>query len=393
MNEVLNLGLGRALDANRRAARSLGNGLDWMFRRERLIKSGKTWYELVYDGDPMSVRYYGLPDDDEVELPDGSQMPIRRQQHAVPLVLVPPLGVTTETFDLMPQRSLVRYMAARGFRTYMIDWGRPRKAHAHFGLYDYAHRMFSQALERIRRHAGTEEVALYGWCMGGLLCLMYQGFNDDPQVRNIVTVASPIDLRGGGFVAQAAQLVNAPAQLVQKYTSLRLQMLDPRTFNVPPWMTTLAFKLTDPVGSVTTYWDLITRMADREFVESHSTTADYLNNMLMYPGGVVQDMTSKMAIDNTLADGRIELRDGHVADITRIRANFLAYAGDRDTLVPAQIASRSVDLVASEDKAFRIAPGGHMGVILGSKAYGAVWKETADWLEPRSQAQPLAAAS
>ena len=374
------------LGANRAAARALGNGLDWMFQRERLIQSGKTWYELVYDGDPISVRYYGLPDEAEVRMPDGSVLPIERRQFPVPLVLVPPLGVTTETFDLMPQRSLVRYMAARGFRVYMIDWGRPRKAHAHYGLYDYAERMFSQALERIREHAGTRELSLYGWCMGGLLCLMNQGLNADPEVRNLVTVASPIDLRGGGFVAQTAQLINAPAQLVAKYTDLRLQMLDPRMFNVPPWMTTLAFKLTDPVGSVTTYWDLITRLADREFVESHSTTAAYLNNMLMYPGGVVRDMTSKMAIDNTLASGQIELASGEVADLTRIRANFLAYAGDRDTLVPPPIASRSVDLVASQDKSFRVAPGGHMGVILGSKAFRAVWQETADWLVPRSAA-------
>ncbi len=386
MSNVVQSTLGQALAFNRRAARSLGNGMEWLFKRERLVKSGKTWFELVYDGDPMSVRYYNLPDDEEISLPDGSTQRIERNQYPVPLVLVPPLGVTTETFDLMPQRSLVKYMAAQGFKVYMIDWGKPGKEHAHFGLYDYSHRMFSKALERIRQHSGVDDLSLYGWCMGGLLCLMYQGFNNDPHVRNIVTVASPIDLRGGGFVAQAAQLINAPAKLVGKYTNLRLQMLDPRAFNVPPWMTTLAFKLTDPVGSVTTYWDLITRMADREFVESHTTTADYLNNMLMYPGGVVRDMTSKMAIDNTLADGRIELRDGHVADITGITANFLAYAGDSDALVPAEIASRSVDLVASEDKEFRIAPGGHMGVILGSKACNAVWSETAQWLKSRSQA-------
>ncbi|MEN8720416.1 MAG: alpha/beta fold hydrolase [Oceanococcaceae bacterium] len=384
MNDLINSGVGSVLAVNRRAARSLANGMEWMFKRERLVKSGKTWFELVYDGDPMSVRYYGLPDEREITLPDGSVQPVRREKYALPLVLVPPLGVTTETFDLMPQRSLVRYMAAQGFKVYMIDWGRPRKEHAQLGLYDYSHDMFSRALDRIRQHAGVEDLSLYGWCMGGLLCLMYQGFNNDPHVRNLVTVASPIDLRGGGFVAQAAQLVNAPAQLVRKYSNLRLQMLDPRVFNIPPWLTTLAFKLTDPVGSVTTYWDLITRMADREYVESHTTTSDYLNNMLMYPGGVVRDMTSKMAIDNTLADGRIELSDGNVADITRIRANLLAYAGDRDVLVPPEIAARSIDLVASEDKSFRIAPGGHMGVILGSKACTAVWSESADWLRERS---------
>lgn len=40
----------------------------------------------------MAVRYYGLPDESEIELVDGSFMPIERKQHPVPLVLVPPWG-------------------------------------------------------------------------------------------------------------------------------------------------------------------------------------------------------------------------------------------------------------------------------------------------------------
>ena len=28
-------------------------------------------------------------------------------------------------YDLFPQRSLVRYLRARGFELYMVDWGRP----------------------------------------------------------------------------------------------------------------------------------------------------------------------------------------------------------------------------------------------------------------------------
>ena len=118
----------RGLALNQRAAETAANGVDWLFKRDTLIKSGRTWFELVHDGDLMAVRYYALPDEDEIELVDGSTMPIQRVQHAVPLVLVPPLGVTTETFDLMPQRSLVRYLVASGFKVYLVDWGKPKKS-------------------------------------------------------------------------------------------------------------------------------------------------------------------------------------------------------------------------------------------------------------------------
>lgn len=387
MNPLAKRVLDQGLAANQRLAQAAGNGFDWLFRRNNLVKSGHTWFELVYDGDPMAVRYYELPDEDEIELNNGDSLPIERHQHRRPLVLVPPLGVTTETFDLLPQRSLVKYMAARGFKTYLIDWGKPKKQHAHLGMQDYADVMMSQALAEVRRHSGSEEVSLMGWCMGGLISLLYMGITEDPKVKNLITVASPIDLRGGGLATGVAQALNVPAQLIRRYTDFRLHLLDPSALSAPPWLTTLAFKLTDPLSSVTTYWDLVTRLWDREFVESYSTTSDYLNNMLLYPGGVVQDMAVKVAVDNKLASGEIDIGD-KLARLDRIQCSMLVFAGETDTLVPPSIAERIMDIVASSDKAFYVVPGGHMGVILGSRAQDAVWSEAADWLIQRDKARP-----
>ncbi len=379
--------LSSGLALNQRLSSSAANGVDWLFKRDTLIQSGRTWFELIHDGDLMSVRYYELPSEKEIELVDGSTMPIQRQRYAVPVVLVPPLGVTTETFDLMPQRSLVRYLVARGFRVYLVDWGKPRKEHGHLGLRDYSYTMMTTALEKVRQHSGSRDLSLMGWCMGGLLCLLYQGQTLDKHIRNMVTVASPIDLESGsgviGVVAGAAQALNGPAQLVSNYSNLRLNTLDPARLSLPPWLTTLVFKLTDPVGSVTTYWDLVTRLSDRKFVESHTTTGDYLNNMLMYPGGVLKDMASSVVVDNQLAQGRVKIGE-HVARLDRIRCNLLAFAGETDHLVPPAVAAKIVDIVASPDREFRVAPGGHMGVIIGSKAQKAVWAQSADWLAQRS---------
>jgi len=197
MNKLAKLALDQGLALNHRMSGVTANSLDWLFKRDTLIKSGRTWFELVHDGDLMSVRYYELPDEDEIGLVDGSTMPIRREQHPVPLVLVPPLGVTTETFDLMPQRSLVRYLVARGFKVYLLDWGKPKKEHAHLGMLDYCEDMMGTALDKVRRHSGSKELSLMGWCMGGLFCLFYQGIVKDRSIRNIVTIASPIDLETG----------------------------------------------------------------------------------------------------------------------------------------------------------------------------------------------------
>jgi polyhydroxyalkanoate synthase len=387
VNKLTKLAINRGLALNRRFSAAAANSVDWLFKRDTLIKSGRTWFELVHDSDLMAVRYYELPEDDDVELQDGSRMPIQRKQHAVPLVLVPPLGVTTETFDLMPQRSLVKFLVASGFKVYLVDWGKPRKEHGHLGLRDYSYTMLGEALEKVRSHSGSADLSMMGWCMGGLFCLLYQGQTQDPHMRNIVTVASPIDLESGGGViagvAGIAQALEGPAQLVRNSSNLWMDTLDPALLSTPPWMTTLVFKLTDPIGSVTTYWDLVTRLSDREFVESHSTTSDYLNHMLMYPGGVLKDMAVKVVVDNQMAKGRVEIGDT-VAELDAIDCNFLGFAGESDVLVPAEVATQIVDIIASRDKEFRVVPGGHMGVIIGSKAVTAVWAESVQWLGERS---------
>ena len=391
MNNLARMALDQALALNQRVAGSAANAVDWLFKRDTLIKSGRTWFELVHDGDLMAVRYYELPEEDDIELVDGSRMPIQRKQYPVPLVLVPPLGVTTETFDLMPQRSMVRYLAASGFKVYLVDWGKPQKKHAHLNLKDYSYDMMGLALEKVRNHAGSKDLSLMGWCMGGLLCLLHQGQVQDPHIRNIVTVASPIDLESGAGaiagMAGVAQALNGPAQLVSNYTNFRLNTLDPARLGLPAWATTLVFKMTDPVSSVTTYWDLLTRLWDREFVESHSTTSDYLNNMLMYPGGVIKDMALTVVTKNQFVTGKVEVGD-NLAELDRIESSLLVFAGERDHLVQPAVAEKIVDIVASTDKEFRTAPGGHMGVIIGSKAQGAVWAETAEWLSTRSGRAP-----
>lgn len=383
MSNPLKRTLKKAQAFQQRAETIAGNAFDWVFLRGSLVQSGLTPYETLLSGDPMSLRYYPPPYESTVPLPTGEMLPVRRKRYPVPLILVPPLGVTTESFDLMPHRSLARFMAARGFHVYLIDWGKPELRHARLTLKDYSLDMFSQVTAEVRRHAGVEEISLMGWCMGGLLSLMYAGASGDTKIRNLITVASPIDFRGTGMMATVAGIMNPPARLVRRFTNFRVHQLDPLRLQTPAWVTTLGFKLTDPIGSITTYWDLLKRLADREFVESHSTTADYLDHMLVYPAGVIQDMFIHVLLDNHLAQGHIELGD-KVADFSAIKANYLSYAGTTDHLVPAAVARKSVDLVGSSDKEFRIAPGGHMGVILGGKAFKFVWEPVAEWLDSRS---------
>ena len=90
MSRVLRGVIRRGLSLNQRISLAAANSIDWVFKRDTLIQSGRTWYELVHDGDLMSVRYYELPEDTEIELLGGEKRQISRDKFKTPLVLVPP---------------------------------------------------------------------------------------------------------------------------------------------------------------------------------------------------------------------------------------------------------------------------------------------------------------
>lgn len=380
---ILNRVIDQALEVNARVLEVANNAFDRVFLPGTMVRSEQTPHEIIHTYGITSVRYYPPLEEAHIELNDGTSLPTQGEVHGVPLVFVPPLAARPTIFDLLPTRSLVKYFVARGFRVYLIDWGEPGREQAHYGLGDYVDDLMPEALARIREHAQVQDLSLFGWCLGGLFCLMYAGVSHDAHLRNIVTVASPIDTREGDIMGRLTAALMKPAEMVRKLTGFRVHNLAPERFTLPGWANSLAFKLTNPIGSITTYWDLVLRLWDRDFVESHTTTSAFLNNMLAYPGRLVQDMVVKFAIDNDLSRGSIEL-DGKAVRLDRIEASVLIFAGEADNLVTPDAARKSLDLVAAQDKRYVLAPGGHMGVLSGSKAQDAVWKVAADWLEARS---------
>lgn len=90
----------------------------------------------------MTVRHYKPLPAGSTELIDGKPYVVRQRRFAIPLVLVPPLGVFGWIFDLLADRSMVKYFLAHGFDVYLIDWGAPREDDLDISLEDYVCRWF-----------------------------------------------------------------------------------------------------------------------------------------------------------------------------------------------------------------------------------------------------------
>ncbi|ROU00899.1 alpha/beta fold hydrolase [Marinobacter sp. R17] len=359
-----------------------GNAFDRVFRSAEMVLAGKTPYETLAEDGLVSLRYYPPLESFSIQLGDDT-VPVEPTTHRVPIVIVPPLAVNMLIYDLFPQRSLVRYLRARGFEVYLIDWGMPTRRHSHYNLHTYVAELLPRYLDAVRQHSGEQDLSLHGWSMGGMFTLFYTALSGDRHIRNTVVLGSPIDSHASGLMGLMYRRFSDVAGLVRRHTGFRIHDVRPHWLHTPGWANTIGFKLTNPIGSAMGYWELLLRLGDREFVTNHATTSAFLDRMVAYPGGIIQDTLVRVWIDNQLSDGEIQIGDD-MARLENVHANLLAIAGEGDTMVTPGAAKRVMDHVSSSDKTFRVVPGGHMGILAGSQAPEASWIEIADWLAERS---------
>ena len=204
--------------------RALSHMVERRRHPRRFIQTDKTPWDEIYRNGIMALRHYSLPPMARIPVGD-EEIPVRREKHRIPLILVPALGIHCWTYDLMPNRSMVRYLMARGHDVYLIDWGQPSQADRDLDLDTYVNQWLPQVVERVREHTGSDQVNLLGYCMGGLLCMLYLGSHPGAPVRSLSTIASPVNFHKSGPFGKIFSLAAIPAMQAHDWFQVRLEPL------------------------------------------------------------------------------------------------------------------------------------------------------------------------
>ena len=361
---------------------SVLNGIEQYVFSENFIVSNLSQYDEILSEGIMSVRHYHPLDAREIEVA-GAKVPVEPKKHRTPLVLVPPLAATSMIFDLMPHRSIVRFFLAKGFDVYLIDWGNVTADHTNLSLETYVMDWMPKAINAVRQCSGERDVSIFSYCMGGLISLMYLATSSDQSVRNLVTVASPVDMHQSGVAGKVLSAIYQPAQVISGLLNFSLMDLPARYFHVPGWTSSLVFKMTNPMGLVISSFEKFLNLWDREYLEESLTMSQWFNDMVDYPGETIREMSVNMMLNNKMATGKMRIGQTR-AEFSKIKSSILAFAGEADKLVSKRAARKVLEIVSSEDKEFCVVPGGHAGVFAGSKAPENTWAMSADWLAQRS---------
>lgn len=360
------------------------NAVDWFTLADHLIQAERTPFDVIYQEDIAKLRHYPPLAEKQVTI-GGETIPVTSKRYEIPVVIVAPLAVNMYIYDLFQERSLVKYLNAKGFDVYMVDWGKPGVNQNHYRLSTYFADMLPRMLQQVRQHNGSQRLSLHGWSFGGLFSYCYTALHQDKDIVNLALIGAPCDYHANGEIGKLYQGLSKQLGWLEKRVGWKVHNTKKRYWQSPGWRNAVGFKLTNPINSVQGYWDLLRNLSDRDYVSAHATNAAFLDRMEAYPGGVVQDFVHFLWHKNVLATGKLPMA-GTPELVADISANIFSVVGKQDTIVTPDCSNRLLEQVSSKDMTCLTVNGGHMGILGGSKAPQNSWRQLADWLAERSGA-------
>jgi polyhydroxyalkanoate synthase subunit PhaC len=325
---------------------------------------GRTAKQLVWEHNQIKLYRYD---------------PRRTIVYPVPLLFVHSLIARSYILDLVPGTSFIEYLLDRGFDVYLIDWGVPT---THLRLEDYVLGYLPQALKTMRGESQAAELSLLGYCLGGTLVLLYAATHPDSAVRNIVSVATPVNFRPMALSRTWPSVPGDPC------LQIAMDRWVDASGNIPAEVIKTNFQIfrsLHPANEFSWYLSLWEHLDDAEYVAYFRALDRWAQDHIPFPGEVFRQITENFVRDNKLIRDGFEL-GGRCAKLRSIRQAFLAIAAESDLLVPLAATDMQVDLVSSADKDFLTVPGGHVSLVAGRESRMTVWPRVAEWLATRSRA-------
>lgn len=300
-------------------------------------------------------------------------------RHSPPVLLVHSLVSRSYVLDLLPESSFAGHLRDAGYDVHLIDWGTPDERDAGNTLEDYVDGYVRDAVDAVRQRAGTPDVTLVGYCFGAVLAGLFAARRPD-AVRNLVTLAAPVDFTQLGLMSQLFATGRLAPEDVIRSNGL-----------VPADDLYNAFRLMKPTGDLVQYANLWDQLADDASVRAFSAMNGWVKDHVPFPGAAFTQIAEQLFRDNGLMTGSVRL-DGQPVRLADIGCPVLNVFAERDHVVEPAAAEPLLSLVSSPDRTELRIRGGHAALVTGRQAARVTLPGIVDWLDQRSDALPGAAA-
>ncbi|MGE5180656.1 MAG: alpha/beta fold hydrolase [Acidobacteriota bacterium] len=294
-----------------------------------------------------------------------------------PLLLVPPLMVASEIYDISPDTSAVAYLARQGVDVWLVDFGAPE--HEEGGMsrtLDDHVRAVSDAIDRVRA-ATARDVHVCGYSQGGMFCYQAVAFRRSAGVASIVTMGSPVDLRRHLDVGEdVSERLLAGIRAALSWPLSRMEGL-------PGMFTSTGFKLLSARKEAMALVDFVRNLHDRQALEKREAKRLFLGGegFVAWPGPAFRKFVDEVIVGNRMASGGFVI-DGHSVTLADLTCPILYFVGNRDEMGrPGSV--RGIRRAAPRVPRLYEVPlkAGHFGLVVGSTALSVTWPGVVQWIQ------------
>ena len=339
------------------------NALD-LIKQGRLTSSWQASFALLHTGEIYNLRRYLDPSG------------LAPQEDRGVLLLVPPLMVASEIFDMSPELSAVSWLINHGIDVWLIDFGAPEDMQGGMQrtLDDHI-TAISSAINRIIDKTGRK-IHLGGYSQGGMFAYQCAAYRKSEGLASIITFGSPVNIH--------RSLPKIKDSLARHFIEKsRKTLITPLKYaeGLPGAISSTGFKILSGPKELKQILEFFKVLPDRQALEKREMQRRFLggDGFVAWPGPALRKFIDEMIINNRMAIGGLVINRRTIT-LTDITCPIIYFVGTRDEFGrPAAV--RSINDSALNAPIYEMElKTGHFGLVVGSKSLKITWPAVAEWI-------------
>jgi putative long chain acyl-CoA synthase len=301
-------------------------------------------------------------------------------------LLIPPLMMSTELWDVAPGASAVTTLYEAGVDPWVVDFGSPENEVGGLErtLTDHVLAV-SQSIDAVQAET-AQPVHVMGYSQGGMFAYQAAAYRQTSGIASLVTFGSGVDLHRGLPGNLPPELV---IEAIERFGALQEAIVPD---GIPSWATRLGFQLMDPIKTIQQRIDFVRRLSDREALQEREGMRRFMqeDGWTAFPGPALTDLLRQLVAQNRLFTGGLVI-DGRTVTLADITCPILAFVGTTDSIAPPR-SVRAIYAAAPEAEAYAVSvESGHFGLVVGSTSNETTWPTVIEWLAWHRGKGPLPA--